>query len=88
MPIPYIEIDCAAVRLEQTIVRKLGVARRYAAPARKRPARQHSGHEMSDYAVLIMPADTSAAAKPDAFGSEHANIAVAAARGRAVRVGQ
>jgi ribosome-associated translation inhibitor RaiA len=60
---PYIAIDCAAVRLEQAVVRKLRDVGRYAVTAASnRPAlrrrRHRSGHEISRrYAVVMVPSD-------------------------------
>src|SRR4051812_2789239 len=54
---PYTAIDCAAVRLEQAVIRKLREAGRIAAvTASKRPVPDRPSHETPRrYAVLIMP---------------------------------
>jgi hypothetical protein len=55
---PYIGIDCATVRLEQAIVRKLREAGRYSAAASNHTVAKRSGHETSRrYAVVIVPSD-------------------------------
>jgi ribosome-associated translation inhibitor RaiA len=55
---PYMGIDCAAVRLEQAIVRRLREAGRYTAAASNAPSAHRSDHETSRrYAVVIMASD-------------------------------
>jgi ribosome-associated translation inhibitor RaiA len=56
---PYIGIDCAAVRVEQAIVRKLREAGRYIGPASERRISRRSGHRTARrYGVLITASDT------------------------------
>ena len=55
---PYMGIDCAAVRLEQAIVRKLREAGRYAAVASNRAVATEPGRATPRrYAVVIVPSD-------------------------------
>jgi hypothetical protein len=55
---PYIGIDCAAVRLEQAVVRKLREAGRYTGAASARDASRGPRHETAHrYGLAIMAAD-------------------------------
>ncbi len=56
---PYLAVDCAAVRIEQAVVRRLREAGCHpaTAPARRGTTARHKGTTSSPYAVVVLPSD-------------------------------
>jgi hypothetical protein len=56
---PYLAVDCAAVRIEQAVIRRLREAGCHpaTAPARRDTTAHRSGTTSSAYAVVVLPSD-------------------------------
>jgi hypothetical protein len=54
---PYLALDCAAVRIEQAVIRRLREAGSHPAPARRVTTARRNGATPSAYAVVVLPSD-------------------------------